>query len=604
MSYRSLKRVLGESNLARKFRYLFGLFLVVVLLLAFLSVYWTTTRLVYDTTRRKARDLADIALLKQHFIQWERNNLGHKELVSEMIEGLSHEPYEYAVLDFSGNLENYPRDDWEKEKLNELFDLAGDTLPVAGAGAEGEANSDGPAVPLDPSAFKTDVDTTPIFRERIESGKYSYYQPVAWKQDCSVCHPIENPLEGVLPASESAGRIREGYLGDDMTFSVVAISFPVGETEAAMRWLQAILITAGILTFFVAMVALWAVVRYVIVKPLAHLRNVSEEIGRGKTDLRAELQTGDEFEELAQSFNRMLRHLTEAQEELRDVNNNLDAKVDQLAQLNLQLYEMNKLKGEFLANMSHELRTPLNSIIGFSEVLQGVDSLNEKQKRYAANIQKSGRLLLEMINDILDFAKLEAGKMEVRPSEFHPDHVVASQCELIRPLTDEKNIDLEVHVESGQPPMYQDQGKVQQILTNLLSNAIKFTPEGGRITVNASRDAQGRLELTVADTGVGIADEDREIIFEKFRQAPIVSGRDRLAREYSGTGLGLSIVKESCKLLGGEVSFTSELGKGSTFKIVLPWTIADEPLRETEISSRIEELSHPRRGEFSPAETH
>jgi signal transduction histidine kinase len=253
--------------------------------------------------------------------------------------------------------------------------------------------------------------------------------------------------------------------------------------------------------------------------------------------------------------------------------------------------------------MSHELRTPLNSIIGFSEVLHGVDALNDKQKRYAQNIQKSGRLLLEMINDILDFAKLEAGKMEVRPTEFHADQVVASQCELVRSLTDEKNIDLAVQVEQGQPALYQDQGKVQQILTNLLSNAIKFTPEGGRITVASRRDDEGRLELTVADTGVGIADEDREIIFEKFRQAPSVSGRDRLTREYSGTGLGLSIVKESCKLLGGEVSFESELGKGSTFKIVLPWTIANEPLREADISTRMEELARGHRSEFSTVDT-
>ena len=271
----------------------------------------------------------------------------------------------------------------------------------------------------------------------------------------------------------------------------------------------------------------------------------------------------------------MLRHLIEAQGELRNVNASLDAKVDELAQLNMRLYEMNRLKSDFLANMSHELRTPLNSIIGFSEVLQGVESLTEKQKRYARNIQKSGRILLEMINDILDLAKLEAGKMELRPTEFRIDSVLMAQCDMVRSLTEEKNIDLEVKVPDDAPPLYQDQSKVQQVLTNLLSNAIKFTPEGGRIVVAARCNDQEHLEMTVADTGVGIPEEDREIIFEKFRQSRSVLGRDGLTREYSGTGLGLSIVKELSKLLGGEVTFESELGRGSTFKVTLPWRLSD-----------------------------
>ena len=126
------------------------------------------------------------------------------------------------------------------------------------------------------------------------------------------------------------------------------------------------------------------------------------------------------------------------------------------------------------------------------------------------------------------------------------------------------------NVDEGIEPLYQDQGKVQQILTNLLSNAIKFTPEGGRIDVTASIQDDGRLLMTVADTGVGIPDEDREIIFEKFRQSETVLGTDGLTREYSGTGLGLSIVKELCRLLGGEIDFDSEVGKGSSFYVTLP----------------------------------
>jgi signal transduction histidine kinase len=243
--------------------------------------------------------------------------------------------------------------------------------------------------------------------------------------------------------------------------------------------------------------------------------------------------------------------------------------------------------------MSHELRTPLNSIIGFSEVLQSLDALNDKQKRYAATIHKSGRDLLEMINDILDLAKMEAGKMEVRLTEFRIDAVIHEQCDLVSTMAEDKNIDLRVEIDKDLPLLYQDQTKVQQILTNLLSNAIKFTPEGGRITVGAKSDPKGRIEFWVADTGVGIPAHEKEIIFEKFRQGKAVLGRDNLTREYSGTGLGLSIVKELCKLLGGEVTLESELGKGSTFRVILPWMRTDTPAAAAKLAAKLDELSRP-----------
>jgi signal transduction histidine kinase len=138
---------------------------------------------------------------------------------------------------------------------------------------------------------------------------------------------------------------------------------------------------------------------------------------------------------------------------------------------------------------------------------------------------------------------------------------------------------------------------VQQILTNLLSNAIKFTPEGGRITVGARGDARGRIEFWVSDTGVGIPEAERDIIFEKFRQGKAVLGRDNLTREYSGTGLGLSIVKEMCKLLGGEISVESELGKGSTFRVVIPWMRADQAAAPAKLNAKLDELIRPRRAE-------
>jgi signal transduction histidine kinase len=265
----------------------------------------------------------------------------------------------------------------------------------------------------------------------------------------------------------------------------------------------------------------------------------------------------------------------------------------------MRLFEMNRLKSDFLATMSHELRTPLNSIIGFSDVLGSIKSLDEKQRRYVLNIQKSGKMLLDMINDILDLAKIESGKMEVRLADFKIDHVIGAQCDMARPLTEKKNIDLEIKIERNLPELHQDMGKVQQILNNLLSNAIKFTPEGGRIVVEARRGRSGNLELVVVDTGVGIAEEDQANIFEKFRQGEIVlpSG-DAMTREFSGTGLGLSIVKELCRLLGGEISLESELGKGSTFIVRLPWVLADQPRLDSPLTESLEQLTKPRRIDF------
>ncbi|MEL7267323.1 MAG: ATP-binding protein [Planctomycetota bacterium] len=301
--------------------------------------------------------------------------------------------------------------------------------------------------------------------------------------------------------------------------------------------------------------------------------------------MRASIDTEDEFRELADAFNRMLRHMTEKEFQLREVNQELDTRVDQLAQLNLQLYQANQLKSDFLANMSHELRTPLNSIIGFSEVLQDVEALTDRQQRYARNIRKSGRLLLDMINDILDLAKVEAGKTVMRAERCQLNQIVSAGADLVRNLADDKNIVLEVETLDNPPPTLQDPNKIAQILTNLLSNAIKFTPEGGRIDVRLRDNGNGTFCMSVTDTGVGIAEEDHEVIFEKFRQSKKVLSGDGLTREYSGTGLGLSIVRELAKLLGGSIDFESQLGRGSSFWVTLPWEYTPPIRPENEIAT-------------------
>ena len=384
----------------------------------------------------------------------------------------------------------------------------------------------------------------------------------------------------------------------------IVVNLPMDQTNKAIHHNRAILIAAALVTAIVAMFASYVIVRYVIAKPVKHLRDVSDAIAAGKLTIRSQIQTGDEFEELSHAFNRMLHNLVSMQQELREVNGDLDRKVDELAQANLALFEMNRLKSDFLATMSHELRTPLNSIIGFSEVLSGNEGLNERQRRYAANIQTSGDMLLAMINDILDLAKIESGKMEVRVEDFSIRDVCEGLASMARPVADRKNIDLECRLDEAIPLLRQDAGKLRQILYNLLSNAIKFTPEGGKVTLRAQ--AEGRVVvISVADTGIGIAEEDRDKIFEKFRQAGQPGQADGvLTREHQGTGLGLSIVRELSKLLGGDVHLESRAGHGSTFTVRLPLQLPGNRKFEVSLSDERIDLSKARRVETRPSGPH
>lgn len=619
MSYRSIKRVIGETSLERKCRFLFVACLTVLLTVTFWWVEHIAEDLVEGTAIRKSRDLVDAALLRYHWEQWaisdpkadQQHSEALREMARELARDLQTQRYDWDIL----ALEETPNTELPsskeekaimlqlKEELRAQMQTRSQQADHEGGGAGSNLAADGMA-PM-PTTATSSPDILPVYRfQPVPSEqRIHYYQPVYWKESCSRCHL---GFEGVDAFTQADRPLDQGKL----PFRVVKVIIPDLETQDAIKWNRALLAAIGILTVFLAMVILYVIIRYVVVKPLKHLRDVAEEISRGNTELRAEIATNDEFEELASAFNRMLRHLTDAQDELRQLNADLDAKVDQLAQLNMQLYEMNRLKSDFLANMSHELRTPLNSIIGFSEILAGIDSLSDKQKRYAHNIQKSGRLLLDLINDILDLAKIEAGKMDVRLTEFRIGAAVTAQCDMVRALSEEKNIDLICEVEPDLPVMFQDQSKIQQVLINLLSNAIKFTPEGGRITVSIRRSSDDRLLLSVADTGVGIPEEDREIIFEKFRQSSQTVGDRNLTREYSGTGLGLSIVKELCKLLGGEIGFVSDLGRGSTFTVAVPWVLVHPGFRQSAIDSQLNDIiesqrlaSHPELPHSAPLAT-
>jgi PAS domain S-box-containing protein len=244
----------------------------------------------------------------------------------------------------------------------------------------------------------------------------------------------------------------------------------------------------------------------------------------------------------------------------------------------------NRAKSQFLASMSHELRTPLNAIIGFSEILGDriFGDLNDRQLKYANNILNSGRHLLQLINDILDLSKVEAGKLELTRSSFSVSRALQNVQAIVKTLANKKNLTLDVDVAANLPPLFADEAKFKQILYNLLSNAIKFTPEKGRVAVTATlrHDVNGHglpaqkirvsgeyLEVTVADTGIGVHPRDHERIFAEFEQVDSSYGRQQ-----QGTGLGLALSKRLVELHGGQIRIESEgiEGKGSRFTFLLP----------------------------------
>ncbi len=231
-----------------------------------------------------------------------------------------------------------------------------------------------------------------------------------------------------------------------------------------------------------------------------------------------------------------------------------------------QLEIANEHKSQFLANMSHELRTPLNAVIGFSEVLleRMFGELNEKQEEYLNDILSSGRHLLSLINDILDLSKIEAGRMELEAAEFDLPQAIDNALVLVRERAARHGLALATAVDARLGTVRGDERKIKQVLLNLLSNAVKFTPEGGRIQVRAAR-VDGAAEISVTDTGVGIAPEDQEAVFEEFRQV----GTD-YAKKREGTGLGLALARRFVELHGGRMWVKSQVGEGSTFTFTIP----------------------------------
>lgn len=236
-----------------------------------------------------------------------------------------------------------------------------------------------------------------------------------------------------------------------------------------------------------------------------------------------------------------------------------------LERANEKLKELDLMKTRFLANMSHELRTPLNSIIGFTEILLDklFGDINEKQGRHLRHIHTSGNILLQLIDDILDLSKIEAGKIELVFEEADLGSIINEACKIIQPMVEKKKQDLRMNLELSSKA-YVDPKRIHQIILNLLNNAIKFTPEGGSVAIEAVED-QKEFRINITDTGIGLRSDELEVIFNEFRQVD-----SSVAKEHGGTGLGLSIAKRLVQMHKGRIWAESEYGKWSKFIFTLP----------------------------------
>ena len=312
------------------------------------------------------------------------------------------------------------------------------------------------------------------------------------------------------------------------------------------------------------------------------------------------------------------RRLREKNQLLEQKNQELERQRRQIYKQNLQLQEVSRLKSEFLATMSHELRTPLNAIIGFSQILLNKTKgpLTDYQQDMLSRILSNGRNLLELINDILSFSRIEAGRLELEPIAFELPELMYSTVEELRSLATQKNIALETDIHLENPVIINDAARVRQIVVNLLSNAIKFTSQGSvRVRIEAiakpskaqssaqlkpdtfsveavgtrrqpppeHRELSDRIVILVSDTGCGISALDQVYIFDAFHQAD-----QKVTRKHAGTGLGLAITHSLVNMMGGKITVQSEVGKGTTFRVELPRQvkIEEQPTRRSELSSR------------------
>jgi len=343
----------------------------------------------------------------------------------------------------------------------------------------------------------------------------------------------------------------------------VFVERPVREAYAPLY--ASMLRTSGLLLVGLGMALLAGLfVAHRVVRPLQTLRRGVERVGGGDLNFRVDLNTGDEIEILAEEFNKMSLALQNAYTGLE---RKVSERTAELMVANQRLAELDKMKSDFVSNVSHELRTPLTAIKGSTDnMIDGLTGeLNEKQVRYLTRIKSNTDRLARLINELLDLARMEAGRIDLKPTDLSLVPLTKEAAESLRPMATEKLVDLEIASADASVTAWADRDKVTQVLMNIIGNAIKFTPPHGRVTVAVERNGAGWVQLSVTDTGPGIPAEETDKIFAKFYQAA-QAGKQKT----KGTGLGLAISKALVEMHGGRLWVESEVGKGSVFSFTLP----------------------------------
>jgi signal transduction histidine kinase len=304
-------------------------------------------------------------------------------------------------------------------------------------------------------------------------------------------------------------------------------------------------------------------------RPILEIQRGAAAIADGRLQDRIEVRTGDELESLAEEFNGMAARLHESYETLEQ---RVEDRTRDLVEVLDRLRQASTEKTRFLATMSHELRTPLNAIINFADVLRDASSgtLSSRQAAYAEDIHQAGRHLLELINDSLDLARIEAGRIEIETESLHVEPFLRDSLRVVREEATRKGIRLLLEVDPEVTTVEADERKLRQVLFNLLANAIRFTDRDGTVALRTRADSE-TLHIAVADSGVGIAVADQGRIFGEFEQAGTPEDRR------GGTGLGLALAKRLVELHGGRLALESAPGKGSTFTVLLPLTPSEAP---------------------------
>ncbi|MEM1183525.1 MAG: HAMP domain-containing sensor histidine kinase [Planctomycetota bacterium] len=454
--------------------------------------------------------------------------------------------------------------------------------------------ADATLVPLGLESAKTVAKSDPFVARAVERFEDDPLRNELFEQD----------WDGWARASRYAAARRTP--GGDLTGLIVLER--TSDRAAALLAVNSLYVLAagsGVLAVSLPLFAL--IVARVILRPVRDLRDWAERVRDGNLDARSEVTTGDEFQELAETFNLTLDELQDQQARLKAVNAAMDLKLSDLAEANDALDRASKLKGEFLANVSHELRTPLNSVIGFAELLLAIAETEvakaaqegdeppasiAKRRRYLSNIVTAARNLLELIESLLELAKIEAGRIEVRTERMSVEEACRGMVTLIEPLASRSGVSVDLTVEPGLPLIETDQKKFQQIVFNLLSNAVKFSDPAvndgkpGRVALRAERlalkdDAGDRIRVSVIDNGPGIPAEEQSRVFRKFER---VEGTHTTAT--GGTGLGLSICRELAEVLQGELQLVSEVGAGAMFSLIVPLKLDASRIAETKLEAR------------------